>query len=439
MNYEGIMKTEDAGETWAWSLKISDVYPDNMKNSWQEEKYDTDWMTPPFFMAVHPSIPSVCLYVSQGAVATTTNGGETWEQRYSYEYPDGTISGRNLEVTTCYGMYFDPLDKDHIVFSYSDIGILDSHNAGKSWVSGIGGVPWEWVNSCYWIVFDPEVKDRIWSAWGMCHDLPREKVFKDDKMQSRPTFIGGICKTDTGIGKWQSSNEGLPKKCLATHIILDPKSPAGNRTLYIAACGQGVFKSVDDGKTWTEKNVGLGKNLYSWKLTQIPDGTLYLVNVRAMEDNKIVDGSVFKSEDGAESWTQVKLPAGVNGPVNMDFDPTNPKKLYLACWPQNEDLPERFGGVLMSEDGGITWSNIFDSSAYVFGVTVDKNNPSHIYAVTFQNAAYLSIDYGKTWSKLKGYDFKWGHNAFLDIHNKDMVYITTFGSSVWHGPSLETE
>jgi hypothetical protein len=271
MNYEGIMKTEDAGETWVWSLKTGDRYPENMKTSWQEVKYDTDWMTPPWFFDVYSFNPDICLYTAQGDVYMTTNGGRTWEQRYSFEFPDGSINGKNLEVTTCYGMYFDPFDKEHLVLAYSDIGMLHSNNGGKSWVSAIDGVPWEWVDSCYWVVFDPEVKGRVWSVWSMQHDIPREKIFTNNKMQNR-TFEGGVCKVENGIGVWQASSKGLPKRCLATHIILDPKSPVGKRTLYIAACGQGVFKSVDDGCTWIEKNNGLGDKLYSWKLTLLPDG-----------------------------------------------------------------------------------------------------------------------------------------------------------------------
>jgi hypothetical protein len=53
--------------------------------------------------------------------------------------------------------------------------------------------------------------------------------------------------------------------------------------------------------------------------------------------------------------------------------------------------------------------------------------------VSFCAAAYRSDDYGKTWKKIKGYDFHWGHRVIPDVNNPDKVYLTTFGSSVWHG------
>ncbi len=39
----------------------------------------------------------------------------------------------------------------------------------------------------------------------------------------------------------------------------------------------------------------------------------------------------------------------------------------------------------------------------------------------------------KTWKKLKNYDFHWGHRVIIDQNDPDKVYLTTFGSSVWHG------
>jgi hypothetical protein len=34
---------------------------------------------------------------------------------------------------------------------------------------------------------------------------------------------------------------------------------------------------------------------------------------------------------------------------------------------------------------------------------------------------------------LKGYNFKWAHRPIVDLFHHEMLYVTTFGSSVWHG------
>ena len=47
-------------------------------------------------------------------------------------------------------------------------------------------------------------------------------------------------------------------------------------------------------------------------------------------------------------------------------------------------------------------------------------------------AAFRRDDYGKSWKKLKGYDFHWGQRIIVDQNDPEKVYITTFGSSVWH-------
>ena len=63
----------------------------------------------------------------------------------------------------------------------------------------------------------------------------------------------------------------------------------------------------------------------------------------------------------------------------------------------------------------------------------DEHHPGRLYCNTFNKAAYRSDDYGKTWKKIKGYDFHWGHRVVVDNNDPENIYITTFGSSVWHG------
>ena len=53
-----------------------------------------------------------------------------------------------------------------------------------------------------------------------------------------------------------------------------------------------------------------------------------------------------------------------------------------------------------------------------------------LYCNTFNRAAYRSDDYGKTWKKIKGYDFHWGHRVVVDNNDPENIYITTFGSSM---------
>jgi hypothetical protein len=48
---------------------------------------------------------------------------------------------------------------------------------------------------------------------------------------------------------------------------------------------------------------------------------------------------------------------------------------------------------------------------------------------------WRSGDGGGTWQRIRGYTFKWGHRVIVDPVNPKMIYITTYGGSVWHGPA----
>ncbi len=442
VNKFGVLKSIDGGTTWKWIMK-SDVYDvsSNVKAGWVEKLYKPKHSrvgpkgVGPIGMGICPTNPDIFYFTDMGAAFKTEDGGETFEQVYCNEYPDGSFSTRGINTSTSYGIHFDPYDKNHLVISNTDIGVVYSNNDGNAWYHAIEEMPPRWTNTCYWLVFDPDMKDKVFSAWGYSHDLPRKKMFKNGRLGHTP---GGVCKSEDGAKTWSVSNKGMDENSCCTHIILDPKSPPGNRTIYVTAFKKGVYKSTDDGNTWELKNNGITGSLDVFRLALLPDGTLYLVVTRGYEPGPggaEIDGAIYKSTDGAQSWTRIKLPSGVNAPNDIQYDPSNPKQLYIACWPSktiNEDLKK--GGVFVTVDDGESWTNILNPDIHTFAVTVDEDNPANLYVTTFNSATYKSEDKGRSWKKLKGFNFKWGHRVILDKHDKDMLYITTFGNSTWHGP-----
>ncbi len=42
---------------------------------------------------------------------------------------------------------------------------------------------------------------------------------------------------------------------------------------------------------------------------------------------------------------------------------------------------------------------------------------------------------GRSWKRIKGFNFKWGHRVIPDSNDPKSIYITTFGGSLWHGPA----
>jgi photosystem II stability/assembly factor-like uncharacterized protein len=365
----------------------------------------------------------------------TTDGGANWYAVYSKKVPGAGWTTTGLNVTTTYGYLFDPFDVRRRFILTTDIGLFRSEDNGRSWTRSVDGAPDHWTNTTYWMVFDPAVRGKVWSAMSDVHDLPRPKMWRRGDVTK---YVGGLCVSLDGGRTWKKSNQGMPETA-PTHILLDPSSPVGKRVLWVAAMGRGVYKSTDDGVTWTLKNNGIAQQEpLAWRLARASDGTLYVVIARRSDDGSIGtagDGAIYKSTDGAESWTPVNLPAGTNGPNGLAIDPQDPQRLYLPAWGRAAGMEGVGGGIFLSTDGGKTWKTVLDRDQHVYDITIEPSNANTLYASGFQSSAWVSKDYGEHWTRIPGYNFKWGHRVSPDLVDPSMIYISTFGGSVWHGSS----
>ena len=385
-----------------------------------------------------PGDPDVAYATDLFRAYRTTDGGKTWAQVNSEPRGNDRWTTRGLDVTTTYGIQFDPHDPQRVFIPYTDIGLFRSEDGGETWTGSSTGIPTRWRNTTYWLAFDPEVKDLMWGGFSGTHDLPRPKMWR----RTDPArFRGGVGVSTDGGRHWTVSNQGMEESAI-THVLLDPKSPKGSRTLYAAAFGRGVYKSTDNGRTWALKNAGLAPDPrnqpFAWRLTLAPDGALYLVVARRSERGKIGDrddGALYRSTDGAEHWQALPLPAGTNGPNGLTVDPEDPKRLYLSAWGVTRPDGDTGGGIFLSTDAGATWRPVFTEAQHVYDVTIDPRDPKRMYAGGFDQAAFRSVDRGETWTRIRGYNFKWGQRVIPDPKDASKVYVTTFGGSVWHGPA----
>ena len=431
----GVAKTTDSGATWQLVWKEAGTAAPNVHDAWITERFGPGWGEPGISLGVAPSDPNICYRTDDGRTMRTTDGGRTWEALYSKRLPDHTYVTTGLDVTTNYGVFFDPFDAGRTFIAYTDIGLFRSENGGQSWTSSTTGVPRPWTNTTYWIAFDPAVKGRVWGAMSYVHDLPRPKMWR---RTSPSGYRGGVCLSDDGGKTWRPSNQGMPPTAV-THILLDPASPVNARVLYAAGFGRGVFKSVDGGATWTLKNNGLpGPEPFAWRIVRDKAGVLYLIVARRSEDGSYGnanDGALYRSRDGAEHWEPVALPEGVNGPNGLAVDADDPSRLYLAAWGRQTPNGAVAGGIFISGDAGKSWRNVLSKDQHVYDVTIDPRDPRALYACGFESSAWRSTDRGETWERIRGYNFKWGHRVIPDPQNPVLIYVTTFGGSVWHGPA----
>jgi photosystem II stability/assembly factor-like uncharacterized protein len=429
----GVAKTTNSGGEWKLVWKEADTAGRNIHDAWITERFGPGWGENPLAMTVADQDPELVYGTDLGRTMRSTDGGASWAALYSRKVNDAGWTTTGLDVTNSYGIHFDPFDSKRVFITYTDIGLFRSEDGGVSWTSSTAGVPRDWQNTTYWIVFDPKVKGRMWSVNSYTHDLPRPKMWRHNSVL---TYKGGVCRSDDGGRNWTQSNKGMDETG-ATHILLDPDSPVDNRVLYVAGFGRGVYKSSDGGRTWSLKNQGITQSQpFAWRLARSSDGTLYAVIARRSEDGSIGtsgDGALYKSTDGAEHWEPVKLPEGTNGPNGLATDPRDAKRLYLAAWAKATGQHGDGGGIFLSEDGGKTWKQVLEKDRHIYDITVDPSNPDILYAAGFESSAWRSADRGVTWTRIQGFNFKWGQRVIPDPLDHNKIYITTFGGSVWHG------
>ncbi|HLJ13610.1 MAG TPA: IPT/TIG domain-containing protein, partial [Bryobacteraceae bacterium] len=163
-----------------------------------------------------------------------------------------------------------------------------------------------------------------------------------------------------------------------------------------------LLKSTDFGNTWSvlTSTAGFGSRIFiNPKNSQEIYGSS-LSNIGCTDPNGGLCG-IYKSSDGAQSWTELNIPAGVVQNVAIDI---SPGLLYAAAYDGLEDA-----NVYTSADGGNTWKTDFpDSTALVpnFGMEVvraDPNAASTAYAIGPMDTSTISktADGGATWKAAK--------------------------------------
>jgi photosystem II stability/assembly factor-like uncharacterized protein len=429
----GVAKTSNSGETWELVWKEAESGAKNVHDAWITERFGPGWPENPLSLTVAEQDAAVAYGTDLGRTMRTTDGGATWTAQYSRKINDAGWTSTGLDVTNSYGIHFDPFDSKRQFITYTDIGLFRSEDGGASWMSSTAGVPRDWVNTTYWIVFDPKVRGRMWSVNSYTHDLPRPKMWRHNSVLN---YKGGVCRSDDGGRNWVKSNTGM-EQTAATHILLDPTSPVDARVLYVAGFGRGVYKSSDGGRTWKMKNQGITQaQPFVWRLARASDDTLYALIARRSEDGSIGnagDGALYRSTDGAEHWQPVALPPGTNAPNGLAIDPRSPSRLYLGAWARAAGMHGDGGGIFISEDGGKSWKQALDKDRHIYDVVIDPSDPDVLYAAGFESSAWRSGDRGLHWTRIPGFNFKWAQRVVPDPLDGDKIYVTTFGGSVWHG------
>src|SRR5579864_3761113 len=195
----GVAKTTDAGRNWlpVWKENSDPTAKPaaNIHDAWITERFGADWGENPLALTVADQDANVSYGTDLGRTMRTTDGGANWVAVYSRRSGENAWTSTGLDVTTTYGYHFDPFDHNRQFISTTDIGLFRSEDGGESWVSSTQGVPKDWMNTTYWIVFDPAVKGRVWSVNSWTHDLPRPNMWRKKGIGK---YRGGVCISNDG-------------------------------------------------------------------------------------------------------------------------------------------------------------------------------------------------------------------------------------------------
>jgi photosystem II stability/assembly factor-like uncharacterized protein len=229
---------------------------------------------------------------------------------------------------------------------------------------------------------------------------------------------GGVWRTDDAGISWRNISDGFFKSGSIGAIAV---APSDANVIYVgsgehavrgqsSSYGDGVYKSTDQGRTWT--NVGLGATRQISAVRVHPSNP-DIVYVAAQGDRwkGTPDRGIYRSMDGGKNWTLVLRGENpTSGAADLSMDPTNPRILYAGLWDhQRTPWMIRSGGpgsgIWKTTDGGDSWTRLTEGLPKLMGnmgVAVSPANPDRVFAIieAEKGGLFRSDDGGKNWRLL---------------------------------------
>ena len=193
----------------------------------------------------------------------------------------------------------------------------------------------------------------------------------------------------------------------------------------ILAAGHGVFKTTNFGEKWevTGDSLQIGaETLWAFEKHPVWQDILW-----AGGESIITDPILGYSTNAGSTWTRVNLQhivPSLNGVRSAAFNPNDPNAAYIGLGTD----------IIKTTDLGQTWDIIYDKGSR--SLLIDPTNYSHIWATT-NDGLIESWDEGQTWNIIQTPPQVSGVYDMIWDDQRKVIYIGTLNNGVYYyKPSL---
>ena len=130
----------------------------------------------------------------------------------------------------------------------------------------------------------------------------------------------------------------------------------------MTSMGDGVYKSMDAGKTWT--HIGLENTRHISDVIIHPSNPdVMYVSAQGAQYAPSNERGIYRTNDGGKNWERMLFVNDITGASSLSMDMNNPRVLYAAMW-QHRRYPwliesgGKDSGLYKSTDGGDTWTKM---------------------------------------------------------------------------------
>ncbi len=272
---------------------------------------------------------------------------------------------------------------------------------------------------------------------------------------------------------WKTTNNGITFKPIFENygsysigcLAMDPNNPhviwAGtgeNNHQRALAYGDGVYKSMDGGKSW--KNMGLKESRQIGMIAIDPrNSDVVYVAAEGSVWGPGGQRGLYKTTDGGETWNKVLEISEHTGVNNVIFDPRNPEIMYATTEQRRRHVHTKIGGgpesaIYKSTDAGANWRKLSKGlpSGHVggIGIAISPVDPDVLYAIieAERNSGgfFRSTDRGESWVKRSSHHSsgQYYNEIYCDPVDVNKVYsmetvskVTKDGGKTWERLGLK--